>query len=296
MNNKIPWQLLQSMVAIADHGSLSAAAREMGVSQPTLSRHISTLEDLIGDRLFLRTREGMAMTQKGEQLFDQIRTMADTVGRISQKGGDEADVLTGTVRISASQIVATYVLPQMLTDLRQKTPRVAYEVVASDTSQNLIRREADIAIRMYRPNQSDLFIRKVAELKLGIFGHRDYLKDRGPVTIENFMSFDVVGYDRSSLILDGMRRLGMKAEREDFAFRSDDQVVCWNMIKAGYGLGMMQIGLGKQDPNLVRVAPEIDIGSLPVWLAAHKELKSSARIRLAFDHLAASFQKMEHTN
>ena len=296
MNNKIPWQLLQSMVAIADHGSLSAAAREMGVSQPTLSRHISTLEDLIGDRLFLRTREGMAMTQKGEQLFDQIRTMADTVGRISQKGGDEADVLTGTVRISASQIVSTYVLPQMLTDLRQKTPWVAYEVVASDTSQNLIRREADIAIRMYRPNQSDLFIRKVAELKLGIFGHRDYLKDRGPVTIENFMSFDVVGYDRSSLILDGMRRLGMKAEREDFAFRSDDQVVCWNMIKAGYGLGMMQIGLGKQDSNLVRVAPEIDIGSLPVWLAAHKELKSSARIRLAFDHLAASFQKMEHTN
>ncbi|SHH01857.1 transcriptional regulator, LysR family [Cognatiyoonia sediminum] len=291
MNGKVPWQLLQSMAAIAEHGSLSAAAREVGVSQPTLSRHLSTLEDLLGDRLFDRTREGMALTVKGEQLFQEVRSMADTAGRISRKGEEEADDLSGTVRISASQIVATYLLPDILTELRRKTPHLAYEVVASDTSQNLIRREADIAVRMYRPRQSDLFIRKVAELKLGIFAHRDYMAGKDTITVDNFMSFDVIGYDRSSLILDGMRALGMKVDRDDFAFRSDDQVVCWNMVRAGYGLGMMQVELGKRDPNLVHFASEIDIGSMPVWLAAHKELKSSPRIRMVFDHLATSFQR-----
>lgn len=291
MNDQVPWLLLQSMAAIAEHGSLSAAARDVGASQPTLSRHLSTLEELLGDRLFDRTREGMALTVKGEQLFQEVRTMADTAGRISRKGEEEADDLTGTVRLSASQIVATYLLPDMLTELRRKTPHLAYEVVASDTSQNLIRREADIAVRMYRPRQSDLFIRKVAELKLGIFAHRDYISDKEAITVENFMSFDVIGYDRSSLILDGMRALGMKVDRDDFAFRSDDQVVCWNMVRAGYGLGMMQVELGKRDPNLVQVASDIDIGSMPVWLAAHKELKSSPRIRMVFDHLATSLQR-----
>ncbi len=291
MNGKVPWQLLQSMAAIVEHGSLSAAARDVGASQPTLSRHLSTLEELLGDRLFDRTREGMALTVKGEQLFQEVRTMADTAGRISRKGEEEADELSGTVRLSASQIVATYLLPDMLTELRRKTPHLAYEVVASDTSQNLIRREADIAVRMYRPRQSDLFIRKVAELKLGIFARRDYMSDKEAINVENFMSFDVIGYDRSSLILDGMRALGMKVDRDDFAFRSDDQVVCWNMVRAGYGLGMMQVELGKRDPNLVQVASDIDIGSMPVWLAAHKELKSSPRIRMVFDHLATAFER-----
>ena len=288
MNISIPWQLLQSMAAIGEHGSLSAAARHLGVSQPTLSRHINLLEDLTGARLFLRTTEGMHLTTKGEQLFSDVKQMADTAGRIANRDA-QPDGPAGTVRISASQIISTYVLPDMLTSLRRSAPNIELEVVASDTTQNLIRREADIAIRMYRPNQSDLYIRKVAEMKLGIYAHRDYLKGKDEVTIENFLSFDVIGYDKSTLIIDGMAQLGIYARREDFAFRSDDQVVCWNMVAAGYGIGMMQIHIADRNPDLVRLAPDLDIGSLPVWLAAHKDLKISPRFRLAFDHLANSF-------
>lgn len=288
MNTSIPWQLLQSMAAIGETGSLSAAARHLNVSQPTLSRHINTLEDMIGVRLFVRTTEGMHLTVKGEQLFSDVRHMADAAGRISNRE-TQPEGPSGTVRISASQIIATHVLPEMLTSLRRAVPNVDLEVVASDTTQNLIRREADIAIRMYRPNQSDLFIRKVADMELGIFARRDYLQGKPDVTVENFMSFDVVGYDRSTLILDGMAQLGIHASRDEFAFRSDDQVVCWNMVNAGFGIGMMQVHIAERNPDLVRLSPNLDIGHLPVWLAAHKDLKNSPRFRVAFDHLADSF-------
>ena len=289
MDTPLPWQLLQSMSTIADMGSLSAAARHMGVSQPTLSRHMTALEEIIGNRIFLRTSEGMQLTAQGEQLYADVRQMADTVGRITNRDDRNTGEVSGTVRISASQIISNHVLPKMLTELHQSAPRVSFEVVASDSTQNLIRREADIAIRMYRPDQSDLFIKKVAELELGIFAHRSYIADKDEITIENFMSHDVIGYDRSTLIIDGMRRVGMNVDRDDFSFRSDDQVVCWNMVRAGYGIGMMQVGIAEQDPNLIRIAKQINIGSMPVWLAAHKELKSSPRFRLIFDHLAASF-------
>lgn len=292
MNDPLPWQLLQSLAAIAEQGSLSAAARHMGVSQPTLSRHLSALEEKFGTRLFLRTSEGLQMTPQGEVLYSDVRQMADTAGRIRNRGAARSDDISGTVRISASQIIATHVLPDMLTSLRRAAPQVDIEVVASDTTQNLLRREADIAIRMYRPNQPDLFIRKVAEMKLGIFAHRAYLEGKPDITVENFMSFDVIGYDRSTLIIDGMKQFGILVKREDFAFRSDDQVVCWSMVRAGYGIGMMQTNVAEHDPNLVRIAQEFDIGSLPVWLAAHKELKSSPRFRLAFDHLADCFKEL----
>lgn len=288
-----PWQLLQSFSVIVETGSLSGAARSMNVSQPTLSRHLSVLEKNLGERLFFRTSEGMRLTSAGESFYNGVQGMAESAARLRYLDVSQSEPLSGTVRISASQITATYLLPDMLTKLHRIAPQLNIEVVSSDDTHNLIRREADIAVRMYRPTQRDIFVKKATELRLGVFASNGYLEQHGhPTSFHDLKDHDVIGYDRSSIIIDGFRQLGMKIDREFFTFRCDDQVVCWNMVKAGYGIGFMQIGIGKQEADLVRVAPDIDVGTIPVWLAAHKELKTTPRVRATFDHLAKCFQKL----
>lgn len=286
----LPWQLLQSFAAIVEHRSLSAAARALTVSQPTLSRHLGVLEETLGTRLFVRNSEGMEITPKGESYYAEVRKMADSAARLTRQDPDAPDEISGTVRLSASQITATYLLPDMLTNLRRTVPKLSIELVSSDATHNLLRREADIAVRMYRPTQSDIFVKKVAELELGIFAHKSYLDGKKEIRSEaDLFGHDMIGYDQNTIIIDGMKALGLSVERDFFAFRSDDQVVCWQMVVAGFGIGFMQTKLGRNHPDLVQILPDFPIGSLPVWLAAHKELKSSPRVRTAFDHLAAAF-------
>ncbi len=287
--SNIPWHLLQSFAAISEAGSLSAGAAEMGSSQPTLSRHLNQLEGLLGTRLFFRTSTGLTLTPEGAAVQAHVDGMAQAAAQLSFTGA-QAQELSGTVRLTASQIAATYLLPPILLRLRAKHPALSLELVASDQTENLLRREADLAVRMYRPTQNDLIAKKVADLPIGIYAARSYIDEHGlPEKPEHFAQHTVIGYDRSTLIIDGMRQMGMNVDRSFFAFRSDDQVVCWQMVKAGMGIGFGQRVIGDADPELVPLFSEMDIGSIPVWLAAHQELRMSPRVRLCFDHLAESF-------
>jgi DNA-binding transcriptional LysR family regulator len=280
---------MQSFAAIGDAGSLSAAAAAGAGSQPTLSRHLTQLESLLGARLFYRTSGGLTLTPEGAQVRVHADAMAQAAAQVTADGSRVAD-LSGTVRITASQIAATYLLPDMLTSLHRAHPALSLELVASDQTENLLRREADIAVRMYRPTQNDLIARKVAELPLGIYAARSYLVRRGtPEGAEDLKDHAVIGYDRSTLIIDGMRQVGLEVDRTFFAFRSDDQVVCWRMVQAGMGIGFAQHAMAQSDPGMVRLWPQMEIGTLPVWLTAHKELRMSPRVRICFDHLAACF-------
>lgn len=286
----LPWHLLQSFAAISETGSLSAAAKTLGSSQPTLSRHLTLLEERIGSRLFFRTPAGLTLTPEGAAVQAHADAMAQSAAQLSFSGSQE---LSGTVRITASQIAATYLLPPMLVSLRKAHPALSLEVVATDQTENLLRREADLAVRMYRPTQNDLIAKKVADLPLGIFAARSYLEQHGtPETPHNLNNHTVIGYDRSPLIIDGMRQLGMTVDRSFFAFRSDDQVVCWRMVQAGMGIGFGQVSFGAPDPNLVQLWPDFEIGFLPVWLTAHQELRMSPRVRICFEHLARSFAEL----
>jgi DNA-binding transcriptional LysR family regulator len=285
----LPWHLLQSFAAISDAGSLSAAAKKIHSSQPTLSRHLTQLEDLLGTRLFFRTAAGLTLTPEGAAEQAHAQAMAQAAAQLSFLGAQTPEI-GGTVRITASQIAATYLLPPMLAELHAAHPALELEVVASDQTDNLLRREADLAVRMYRPTQNDLIAKKVADLPLGIFASRSYVARHGlPETFGILEGHKLIGYDRSTLLIDGMRRMGMTVNRSFFDFRSDDQVVCWQMIKAGMGIGFGQRIIGAADPDLVPLWREIDIGSIPVWLTAHRELRMSPRVRVAFDHLAAGF-------
>ncbi|WP_299623881.1 LysR family transcriptional regulator [uncultured Tateyamaria sp.] len=283
----LDWSFVQSFAAVAEHGSLSAAARALGSSQPTLSRHIANLEEVIGTRLFDRGRGGMALTQAGHDLVAHATQMADAAARFElSRDGHDVDV-HGTVRITASQIVACYLLPQVLPALRQAHPGIAIEVVASDLSENLLRREADIALRMYRPTQLDVISKHIGDTAIGAYAAHDYIARRGmPETVQDFAGHDLIGYDRSTLIIDGMRAAGLDVTRDSFAFRCDDQVVCWNMTLAGCGIGFGQFLMGDPDPRVKRVSGNAPVASLPIWLTAHAELRSSARVRRVYDWLA----------
>ncbi len=282
----IDWTLLQSFTAVAEHGSLSAAARATAGSQPTMSRHIRQLEEQVGVRLFDRTGGGVSLTEAGQTLAAHARIMADAAARISLTSQSQTETLTGTVCITASEIVATHLLPDILTALHRAEPDIDIELVASDTTSNLLRREADIAIRMYRPTQLDVITKHIGDLTLGAYAAPSYIDRHGmPETPGDMIKHVMVGYDRSELILEGFRQAGVKVNRDFFKFRCDNQVVCWRMVVAGFGIGFNQTAIGDVEPAVNRITAAGDVGTMAIWLTSHGELKDNRRIRRVFDFL-----------
>lgn len=287
MKKNIDWNLLQSFIAVSEHGSFSAAARATNGSQATLSRHISTLEGQLDTHLFDRAIGGTELTKRGMAVLQRALDMADAAGRLSLDVEGHESAISGTVRVTAVTIVATYVLPKILAALRIEEPDIDIELVASNKTENLLRREADIAVRMYRPTQDDLFARKVGEAGFGIYASHSYLERRpAPKTADEILGHDVIGFDKSDLILEGLARFGLKVDRDFFAFRSDDAGVCWNMVLEGYGIGFTQLQIGEAEPRVSRIDLPSTIEPQPVWLAAHSELKTNPRVRRVFDFLA----------
>ncbi len=293
MAKPFDWTHLQSFVAVAEHGSLSGAARAVGGSQPTMGRHVGALEAELGVRLFERTAGGLELTPTGADLLEYARRMAEAADRFSLAAEGRSEAIAGTIRITASDIVAAYVLPDILTALRRTEPEIDIELVASDRTENLLQREADIAVRMYRPTQADVFTRKVGELHIGMFAAHAYIERRGaPLSLEDFQGHDIVGYDRSDQIVQGFRAAGIEVDREFFSFRCDNQVACWHMVLAGYGIGFNQVRVGEAEPRVMRLQVDAELPKLPIWLAAHSELKTSRRVRRVFDFLVEQLQRV----
>lgn len=283
------WTLTRSFLAVAESGSLSAAARALNLSQPTLGRHIAELELRLNLTLFTRQPRGLAPTEAAATLIPHARAMRDAAAKLSLAAAGRAETLAGTVRITASRIVAHHLLPPILADLRRSEPAIALELVPSDSSENLLFREADIALRMYRPTQLDILTRHLCDLPMGLYAAKTYLDRRGrPETLADLLDHEIVGFDRSDLMLRMMRGLGVERHREDFMTRCDDQLVYWNLVRAGCGIGGMQCLIGDADASVERIARFIALPALPVWLTAPEALRHSPRIRRIFDHLAAA--------
>ncbi|MEM7439574.1 MAG: LysR family transcriptional regulator [Pseudomonadota bacterium] len=280
------WALVQSFLAVAETGSHSAAARATGRSQPTIGRHIEALQDQLGATLFQRGVRGFDLTPTGTALMDHATAMRDAAAQVSLVAEGRNARVEGSVRLTASEIVATYILPPILADLLVAEPALQIELVASNSTQNLLRREADIAIRMTDPTQADLIARRVGGLEIGFYAAQRYLDKHGtPQGIADLKHHTLMGYDQSDLILRGMQAFGVDVSRSDFAFRCDDQVTYAEALIAGVGLGACPCLVAERQ-GLVRLFAEQTIPSLPVWLAAHQELRTSARVRRVFDFLA----------
>lgn len=287
------WTLVRSFLAVADTGSLSAAARRLGLTQPTLGRHIADLEAGLGLSLFRRQARGLEPSEAAFALIPHARAMAEAAARLSLAAAGQEERLSGTVRLTASRVVSHHLLPPILAELRQGEPGIEIELVPSDGTENLLFREADIALRMFRPDQLDVVTAHVADLALGLYAARGFIARHGrPETPEALMRMDMVGLDRSDLMIRIMASLGLPRRRSDFAVRCDDQLVYWNLVRAGLGIGGAQRLIGDADPLVERVAPFIALPPLPVWIAAPETLRHQPRVSRVFDHLARAFRRL----
>lgn len=283
----LDWSLLHSFLAVAETGSLSAAARATGASQPTLGRHIRALEGQLGVTLFHRTATGLEPSDAALPLIEAARDMAAQAARLARLAAGQAEGLAGTVRLTASRVVSMYLLPPVLARLRIAEPTIQIELVPSDTSENLLYNAADIALRMYRPEQLDIVARHVADLPIGLFAAPGYLDRRGrPQTADDLRHHDLVGYDRDERMVRVMRSMGMDVDRGFFPLRCDDQVVHWQLVRKGCGIGGMQVGIAAGDRAVERVLPDLPLPALPLWLAAPDSLRRNPRVRRVWDFLA----------
>ncbi|MEE9455437.1 MAG: LysR family transcriptional regulator [Paracoccaceae bacterium] len=292
MDNRLQnldWALVQAFVAVAETGSLSAAARQLAQSQPTLGRQVRAVEAALGNSLFTRQPRGLSLNDSGAALLPIAQEMRDAARRLTLMAAGQSTSLKGAVRITASMVFSQYYLPEIIAEIRQKEPQIEIDLVPSDSSENLLFREADIAIRMYRPTQDDVIARKLGAIKTGLFASRDYLARRGaPHIINDISHHDFVGFDRSNLIIDAMRGYGIPATRDSFSVRCDQQAVYWELVRAGCGIGGMQIKIAQRDPDMVQILTRLAMQNMPVWLAAPSALRQTPRIRRVYDLLAAA--------
>jgi len=279
------WDLFQSLHAVLEAGTLSAAAKLRGLTQPTLGRHIETLEQRLGSPLFLRSPRGLQPTDLAMELKPHLHDMAAAASAAVRDASGAADSLMGSIRITASEIVGAEVLPPMLTSFRELHPGVVIELMLSNINDDLSRREADIAVRMSPPSQSSLVAKKVGEITLGFYATAEYLERHGtPQILDDFEDHAMIGFDSPARGIRDLPGLNMPVNRETFTFRSDSDLAQLAATRAGFGIGVCQDGLARRH-GLTRVLPDFNLFTLGVWIVMHENLRGSRRMRLMFDHL-----------
>lgn len=279
------WDLFQSLHAVLEAGSLSAAAKLRGLTQPTLGRHIESLEQRLGSPLFLRSPRGLQPTDLALELKPHLHDMSAAASAAVRDASGAADSIAGSIRITASEIVGAEILPPMLTSFREKHPGVVVELMLSNINDDLSRREADIAVRMTPPSQSTLVARKVGDVSLGFYATAEYLGRHGtPALLEDFEDHVMIGFDSPGRGIRDVPGLNMPVSRETFSFRSDSDLAQLAATKAGFGIGVCQDGLARRY-GLTRVLPDFSLFTLGVWIVMHENLRGSRRMRLMFDHL-----------
>jgi len=286
------WDLFQSLHAVLQAGSLSAAAKSRGLTQPTLGRHIEALEQKLGAPLFLRSPRGLTPTDLALQLEPHLAEMYAAAAAAMRDASGAGDLLKGAIRITASQIMGAEVLPPILGSFRREHPEIDIELVLSNKTEDLSRRDADIAVRMIRPTQGALVARKVGAIGVGFYASSDYLAAHGaPQSLQELTDHSVVGFDREAPALEALADLALPWEvtRELFAFRSDNDLAQIAAIRAGVGVGACQHQIARRH-GLTPVLSNAFGFELEVWIAMHENLKGNRRMRLMFDHLVAGFQ------
>ncbi|MFI4975169.1 MAG: LysR family transcriptional regulator [Caulobacterales bacterium] len=285
------WDLYRSFLAVVDTGSLSGAARALGLSQPTVGRHIESLEAALdGAVLFTRSPGGLAPTEAALALRPHVEAMASAAEALLRTASGEAAGERGVVRVTASEIVGAEVLPPILAEFHEAHPGVTVELALNNQQEDLLRRDADIAVRMARPTQGALLARRVGSVKLGLYAHRRYLQKHGEPRGFDEAGHSAVGFDRDTQTLRALKDLNLPLRREMFAFRSDSDLAQLAAVRAGFGIGACQVTIARRDPNLVPVLREVFDYDMEIWVAMHEDLKASRRMRLMFDALVAGLQ------
>lgn len=292
MDNNIGWELYRSYLSVLEEGSLSGAARAMGIAQPTVGRHISALEKSLGFALFTRSQHGLLPTEAALALQGFAQTMSSSAAAFKRAAESQGTGIQGTVRITASEVIGIEVLPPILAQLQREHPRLKLELVLTSRIQDVLKREADIAIRMTTPQQEQLIARRVGAVKLGLHAHQSYLTRRGtPQTLADLAQHTLIGFDEETPFIRAARQGLPIWQRDAFSLRADSDMAQLSMIRAGGGLGICQVAIAARTPELVHLLPEDFAMNLETWLAMHEDLRHTPCCKLTFAALLLGLQK-----
>jgi len=289
---KFDWNRARAFLVTAEEGSLSAAARALDMAQPTVGRQVSALEAELGISLFERTNSGLVLTQSGADLMAQVKAMADAATNLSRMASGHVDAVAGSVCISATEMIAAFILPPIIEKLRKQWPKIEIEIIASSDTSNLSRREADIAIRNYQPTQQELIAKRVRNTSGHLYAAKSYIHNlerrRSPQDLNNAV---FLGVDRSNNVISYLNKFGFQLSSSNFPVIVANHLVQWEMVKYGVGIGFMTADIGDAEPLVERVLPTFPAFEKETWLVAHRELKTSRRLRVVFDCLAAELSE-----
>ena len=284
---KFDWNRARAFLVTAEEGSLSAAARALGMTQPTLGRQVSALEKELGVALFERVGLGLILTPSGLDLVEHVRAMGDAASRVSLTASGQSQSIEGNVCITCSEYYAVFVLPPIIKKLRKLEPKITIEIIATNTTSDLRRREADIAIRNFRPTQPELIAKKIKDVDARLYATPEYLKEIGiPQKPEDLNQADFISFDDVGGLISGLNALGLNITKQNFPLQTEHFITHWELVKQGLGIGIMPEEFAKTEPKVVEALPSLAAIEFPVWLTTHRELNASRRIRMVFDHLA----------
>ncbi len=281
------WNQVRAFLATIEEGSFSGAARALKTTQPTIGRQISELEAKLAVTLVERSVRGPTLTEAGRDLLDHVHVMGEAATLISMVATGKSQDVTGEVTVTATDLLSASVLPGLLGPVRDIAPGIRVRIVASADTQNLTKREADIAIRHVRPDQPDLIARHVGDFRASLYATSSYLDRAGrPTTPRDVAELDFVGNADPERLMAPLHNMGIPARAESFVMSSASGVVAWELMKSGYGVSMQPEVLGDAEPGVEKVLPDLPSLEFPIWLVTHRELQTSRRIRVVFDLLA----------
>jgi len=284
---KFDWNRARAFLVTAEEGSLSAAARALGMAQPTLGRQVRALEDQLDVALFERVGQGLMLTPSGTELLEHVRAMGEAANRVSLAASGQSQSIEGMVRITTTEVAAAHILPPIIGRLRRAEPGIIIELIASDSVSDLRRREADIAIRGAQPTDPDLIARKLSDGVARLYASDAYFERKGyPSAPEDLSHHEFVGFDDNEAYIQGLASLGVIARTRNFPVLCASHLAQWELVKRGVGIGAMIALVGEAEPLVRPAAPFLPDFEFQVWIAAHRELNTSRRVRLVFDWLA----------
>lgn len=292
IENALSWDFYRTFLEVLREGSLSGAARSLGLTQPTVGRHVDALETALGYALFIRTQQGLSPTQEALALRPYAEALESTSTALLRAASSQGAGVRGTVRITASDVITVEVLPAIITELHAAYPELTIELMSSNRIEDLLQREADIAVRMQRPSQGVLIARRIGDVELGMYAHKDYLARRGrPARIDDLAGHVLIGFDKETAFIRSMKTKLPDVHRELLALRTDSDLASLAMLRAGFGIGYCQIGLARNNPALVRLFPKRISLKLDTWLAMHEDLRDNPSCKVAFAALATGLEK-----
>jgi DNA-binding transcriptional LysR family regulator len=292
MAPEINWELYRSFLGVLKEGSLSGAARALDIAQPTVGRHIAALEKSLGLALFTRSQTGLMPTEAAQSLRGFAESMQSTAASLERAAASQGAGVRGTVRVTCSDVIGVEVLPPIVTALRDQYPDLTVELVLTNRVQDLLRREADIAVRMARPRQELLVARRVGQIEVGLHAHRRYLDRHGtPGSIADLAMHSLIGFDETTEFIRNAGKSFPGWRREAFALRTDNDLAQLALIRSGAGIGGCQAAIARRDEAIVRVLPKQISLSLDTWITMHEDLRDSPRCRVTFEALVKGLQR-----